>query len=191
MFDAWNGYHSVPLVESDRHLITFITPWGRYRYCTTHQGYIASDGYSRRFNEIVDDFPNNRSSIFKTCPHQQLPLMEGPPLSLSVDPTAKPVAVHTPIPVPLHWHKEVKAGLDQDVRLGVLEKVPVGDKVTWCHRMVVCAKKSGKMLMDNTVQMENLMLTSFSGPCYNTVTHRINPPRCPQPTLFLAAMAGA
>ena len=27
--DAWNGYHSVPLRESDRHLTTFITEWGR------------------------------------------------------------------------------------------------------------------------------------------------------------------
>ena len=25
--DAWNGYHCVPLRESDRHLTTFITPW--------------------------------------------------------------------------------------------------------------------------------------------------------------------
>ena len=26
--DAWNGFHSVPLHESDRHLTTFITPFG-------------------------------------------------------------------------------------------------------------------------------------------------------------------
>ena len=26
---------------------------------------------------------------------------------------------HTPIPVPLHWQEEVKAGLDRDVNLGV------------------------------------------------------------------------
>jgi len=38
----------------------------------------------------------------------------------------------------------VKAGLDQDVRLGVLEPVPVGEPVTWCHRMVVCAQKNGE-----------------------------------------------
>ena len=39
---------------------------------------------------------------------------------------------------------KVKAGLDQDVRLGVIEEVPIGTLVTWCHRMAVCAKKSGK-----------------------------------------------
>jgi hypothetical protein len=56
-----------------------------------------------------------------------------------VDPDAEPVAHHTPVPVPIHWKEEVKAGLDQDVRLGVLKPVPVGEPVTWCHRMVVSA----------------------------------------------------
>ena len=85
-----------------------------------------------------------KSSTFNTCDHQPLPLMEGPPLELMIDPTAVPVAYHTPIPVPLHWQPAVKAGLDQDVRLGVLEPVPIGEPVTWCHRMVICAKKNGK-----------------------------------------------
>lgn len=84
------------------------------------------------------------SSTFNTCEHQQLPLMDCPPLKLMVDPDAKPVAHHTPVPVPLHWRDAVKDGLDQDVRLGVLEQVPIGDPVTWCHRMVICAKKNGK-----------------------------------------------
>jgi hypothetical protein len=84
------------------------------------------------------------SSTFNVCPHSRLPLMRGPPLALMVDPEAKPVAIHTPIPVPLHWQEEVKAGLDRDVRLGVIEPVPVGEPVTWCHRMVICRKKSGK-----------------------------------------------
>ena len=54
LFDAWNGYHSVPIHEEDYHLTTFITPWGRYRYKTAPQGYIASgDSYTRRYDEIV------------------------------------------------------------------------------------------------------------------------------------------
>ena len=85
-----------------------------------------------------------RASAFNTCDHQPLPMMSGPPLHLSVDPNATPVVYHNPIPVPVHWQDEVKAGLDQDVRLGVIEPVPVGTPVTWCHRMVVCPKKSGK-----------------------------------------------
>ena len=63
--------------------------------------------------------------------------MEGPPMRLMVDPQAVSVAHHNPIPVPLHWQEGVKAGLDRDVELGVLEPVPVGEPVTWCHRMVI------------------------------------------------------
>lgn len=85
-----------------------------------------------------------RSSTFNVCEHQPLPTMSGPPIHLMVDPHAKPVAHHSPIPVPVHWQDDVKAGLDRDVRLGVIEPVPVGTPVTWCHRMVVCPKKSGK-----------------------------------------------
>ena len=85
-----------------------------------------------------------KSSTFNTCEHQQLPLMDSVPMWLMIDPEAEPVAHHTPVPVPLHWQEDVKAGLDHDVSLGVLEPVPVGEPVTWCHRMVVCAKKNGK-----------------------------------------------
>lgn len=84
-------------------------------------------------------------STFNTCEHQPLPLMDGPPLRLMIDPNATPSAYHSPIPVPLHWQDEVKDGLDRDVRLGVLETVPVGDPVTWCHHMVICAKKNGSL----------------------------------------------
>lgn len=56
--------------------------------------------------------------------------MKGPPLQLMIDPNAKPVAFHTPLPVPLHWQVEVKAGFDQDVRLGGLKPVPTGEPVT-------------------------------------------------------------
>ena len=86
-----------------------------------------------------------RSSTFNTCEHQPLPLMGGPPLRLMIDPEATPTAHHSPIPVPLHWQEEVKAGLDRDVRLGVLEQVPIGNPVTWCHRMVICSKKNGSL----------------------------------------------
>ncbi|KAK2554065.1 hypothetical protein P5673_024411 [Acropora cervicornis] len=73
-----------------------------------------------------------RSSTFNTCEQQHLPLM--------ADANAEPVTHHTPIPVPLHWESDVKAGLDHDVSLGVLELVPV----PWCHHMVIRAKKNGK-----------------------------------------------
>ena len=72
-----------------------------------------------------------------------LPLMEGPPVRIMVDSNAKPVAYHTPIPVPLHWQDKVHANLLQDVALGVIEPVPIGSPVSWCHRMVITRKKDG------------------------------------------------
>ena len=38
--DAWNGHHSVPLRESDRHLTIFITPFGRWRYTRAPHGFL-------------------------------------------------------------------------------------------------------------------------------------------------------
>ena len=111
--------------------------------------------------ELLQDWLLNhyKSSTFNTCEHQQLPLMDGPPMRLMVDPDAEPVAHHTPIPVPLHWQEAVKAGLDQDVALGVLEPVPVGEPVTWCHRMVVCPKKNGQPRRTVDFQSLNLHAT--------------------------------
>ena len=71
------------------------------------------------------------------------PMMDTPPLRLMVDPNAVLVAHYTPVPVPVHWQEEVKAGTDRNIRLGVIEPVPIGQPVTWCHRMVICAKKDG------------------------------------------------
>lgn len=71
-------------------------------------------------------------------------MMNVPPLRLMVDKDAKPVAFHKPIPVPLHWRDKIKEGIDMDVRLGVIEPVPIGEPVTWCHRMVICAKKNSE-----------------------------------------------
>ena len=85
------------------------------------------------------------SSSFNTCEHQTLPMMTSPPLALSIDPNATPKPCHNPIPVPVHWQEEVKRGLDRDVALGVLEMVPLGTPVTWCHRMVICTKKNGSL----------------------------------------------
>ena len=67
VFDAWNGYHSVPLHPDDQHYTTFITPWGRYRYRTAPQGYIASgDGYTRRYDEITSSIPNKTKCVDDT-----------------------------------------------------------------------------------------------------------------------------
>ena len=55
--DAWNGYHSVAIREEDRHKTTFITEWGRFRYKTAPQGYLASgDGYTHRYDKVTMGF---------------------------------------------------------------------------------------------------------------------------------------
>ena len=65
--DAWNGYHSVPLRESDRHLTTFITPFGRWRYTRAPQGFLSSgDGYNRRFAAILFDFMRKERCVNDT-----------------------------------------------------------------------------------------------------------------------------
>ena len=74
--DAWNGYHSMVLRESDRHLTTFITPTppppphshGRQRYIRAPQGFLSSgDGYNRRFDAILSSFPRKERCIDDTC----------------------------------------------------------------------------------------------------------------------------
>ena len=83
------------------------------------------------------------STTFNICEHQPLPYMTGTPLKLHVDPQATPVACHKVVPIPLHWRERVKADLDRDVRIGVLERVPDNTPVTWQFRMVVTRKANG------------------------------------------------
>ena len=62
--DAWNGIHSVPLRNEDKHLTTFIMPWGRFRYLQAPQGFASSgDGYNRRFDEILADFERHKRCV--------------------------------------------------------------------------------------------------------------------------------
>ena len=70
-------------------------------------------------------------------------------LRLMVDPDAKPI----------HWRSDVKAGLDQDCSMGVIEEVPTGTPVTWCHRMVIDAKKNGKRRRTVDLQALNASAT--------------------------------
>ena len=64
VLDCWHGYHSVPIAEQDRHLTTFLTPWGRYKYRTTPQGFLsAGDGYTHRSDIITAEVPKLRKCI--------------------------------------------------------------------------------------------------------------------------------
>ena len=94
------------------------------------------------------------ASAFNKCTRQALPMMRGDPLPIPVRKDAKPVAVHTPVPVPLHWEEKVKRDLLRDVSLGVIEPVPLNTPVTWCHRMVTVPKHNGEPR--RTVDMQSL-----------------------------------
>ena len=83
------------------------------------------------------------SSTFNTCPHRPLPCMEGPPVEIHVDHAATPKACDTPTNIPLHWQQRVYKDLLRDEALGVIERVPYGEPVTWCHRMVITRKHDG------------------------------------------------
>ena len=62
--DAKDGYHSVPLAEEDRHLTTFITEEGRFRYCVAPQGYLASgDGYNQRYDNLIAEIPRKSKCV--------------------------------------------------------------------------------------------------------------------------------
>ena len=51
---AWNGYHSIPLDINDRHVTTFLTPWGRMRYLVAPQGSVSSgDGYTFWYDFVI------------------------------------------------------------------------------------------------------------------------------------------
>ena len=66
--DAWNGYHSIPLKEEDRHYTTFMTPFGHYRYKTAPQGFLAAgDGFCHRFDDITKDVEKLKRCVDDSC----------------------------------------------------------------------------------------------------------------------------
>ena len=69
--------------------------------------------------------------------------MEGPPISIHVDPKATPISLKKPAPVSLHFQDQVLSDLNRDVTIGVLERVPLGEPTTWIFRMVVTRKADG------------------------------------------------
>ena len=62
--NAWNRYHSVPLEARDRHVITFLTPWGRMRYLVAPQGLISSgDSFTYYYDMIIRHMPRKKTCV--------------------------------------------------------------------------------------------------------------------------------
>ena len=81
-------------------------------------------------------------------------MKDAPPALIHVKSDAKPHAVHVPIPLPLHWGEPLKKKLDEYVLKGTCEKVPTGDRITWCAQMVPVQKKDGSIRL--TVDYQKL-----------------------------------
>ena len=82
-----------------------------------------------------------RSSAFNTCTHKPLNMMNTTPMRLMINDKAVPRVHHKPHTVSLHHQGAVKEDIDADCALGILEPVPIGDPVTWCHQMVIGTKE--------------------------------------------------
>ena len=93
----------------------------------------------------------------------------GSPLQRMVDPSATPVAIHTPVPVPIHWRDDIKAGLDRDVRLGVIEPVPVVNRwngaIAWSFVPRKMANRGAPLCIDDTLLWSNSLEESFFQAC--------------------------
>ena len=75
---------------------------------------------SEKLSKWIVDYYS--SSTFNQCNTQPLPLMKtSPPLSLMIDPEAKPVSNKKCYQVPLHYKEKVLKSLETDVKLGVCE----------------------------------------------------------------------
>ena len=63
-YRVWDWYHSNPLKEVNLDLTIFITPWSRYRYRTTPEGYLAAeDAHTRLYDEKSSEIPNKAKAI--------------------------------------------------------------------------------------------------------------------------------
>ena len=72
-----------------------------------------------------------------------LRVMSGKPQHIHLKMDAVPVAVHTPIPSPAHWRGQIKEILKDDIRLGIMEKVPIREPSEWVSRSLAVGKKDG------------------------------------------------
>ena len=83
------------------------------------------------------------SSAFNQCNRQPWPKITGKPMKFHTKPDVKPYYCRKPAVVPIHFREQVRNDLEADVKKGVLERVPAGESMEWCTRMVVQTKKNG------------------------------------------------
>ncbi|CAL8135979.1 unnamed protein product [Orchesella dallaii] len=67
--------------------------------------------------------------------------MTGAPMKIDLIPDAKPCRRYKTYTIPFHWREQVQQQLDDMKTKGIIEPVPVGESVDWCHPMVIVPKK--------------------------------------------------
>ena len=65
-------------------------------------------------------------------------------MKIHTKPYKIPYCCKKPTMVPMHFRAQVRADIEADVKKVILERVPAGEHDTWCSRMVIQSKKSGK-----------------------------------------------
>lgn len=91
------------------------------------------------YNDIDENIPllekwllETYKDVFNTERHP-LAVMSGKPQHIHIQENAAPTAIHSPIPIPVHWKEDVKRLIDEYV----------GEPVEWCSIMVTVKKKDG------------------------------------------------
>ena len=108
----------------------------------THMPMPATDSNRKALEDYLKEY--FKSSAFNTCKRQSWPITAGQPMRMHTTPDAVPVYHRKPTKVPLHFREEVRAGLEADVKKGILRRVPQGEPDNWCARMVIQPKKNGR-----------------------------------------------
>ena len=62
--------------------------------------YIPTEAKPEKLRQWLPEY--YASNTFNTCEHQSLPMIDGPPLIIIVNPDATPYAVFTLLPIPAH-----------------------------------------------------------------------------------------
>ena len=63
-FHAWKGYHQIELAQESKHLTTFLTPFGRFRYERAPFGINSiSEHYKKRMSKELHDLPNTKKIV--------------------------------------------------------------------------------------------------------------------------------
>ena len=126
---AGSRAHSINIVDKHKENILPIRP--------DSMPFAPSEENIQKLEEwLLKPFANN---TFNVDAHQ-LP-GTGNPQHIHIQEDDVPYAVHSTIPTPHHWREDVEKILQRDVKVGILENVPVGDPVEWCSRIVAVKKK--------------------------------------------------